>query len=295
MSPQMTQGGSIMPAAFWSHGSPLLCYKDSDSSECWTQFGKAAQENGIKGVVFIGAHWEELDDRIRVATKTNPEILQMDMIPRSYWENYPINVDLELAEKVIDLLRAAGFPDVQEDPTFDWHDDTITPSRWMFPEGTPPATVISLNARFNSVFHVKIGRALRNLRKEGILLCGTGGAVHNLYRNNWYPLLARGDNFQKGRTPAQWAIEFEKSVSDAVANNKGARLAGALTRLTQSPRYKDAHPTDEHFYPLLVIGGSVIEDDEYGKKMAQTWELQHMCNNQFVWGSWESASKPQVV
>ncbi|RSL41097.1 hypothetical protein CEP54_015924 [Fusarium duplospermum] len=101
----MNQGGSITPAAFWSHGSPLLCYKDSDSSECWTQFGKAAQENGIKGVVFIGAHWEELDDRIRVATKPNPEILQMDLVPRSYWENYPINVDIELAEKVINLLR----------------------------------------------------------------------------------------------------------------------------------------------------------------------------------------------
>ncbi|GJC97793.1 aromatic ring-opening dioxygenase [Colletotrichum higginsianum] len=58
-------------------------------------------------------------------------------------------------------------------------------------------------------------------------------------------MLARGDNFQKGSTPAEWAVEFEQS---------GARLAGALTWLTQSRRYKDAHPTDDHFYPLLVIG-----------------------------------------
>ncbi|KAI8686826.1 LigB domain-containing protein [Fusarium sp. Ph1] len=295
MSPEMNGGGCITPAAFWSHGSPLMCCKDSESSEYWAQFGKTAQEHGIKGIVFVGAHWEELDDRIRVATKTNPDIVQMDMVPRSYWENYPINIDLKLAERVVNLLRVAGFPDVQEDPTFDWHDDTITPARWMFPEGTPPATVVSLNARYNPVFHVKIGRALRELRKGGILLCGTGGAVHNLYRNNWYPVLTRGDNFQKGSTPARWAIEFEKSVSEVVANNKGANLAGALTRLTQSPRYKDAHPTDDHFYPLLVIGGSVIEDEEYGKKMAQTWELQHMCNNQFVWGSWETTSKTQMV
>ncbi|KAH6959584.1 aromatic ring-opening dioxygenase [Ilyonectria sp. MPI-CAGE-AT-0026] len=266
MSPQMNERAFITPAAFWSHGSPLMCCKDSESSEYWAKFGKAARENGIKGLVFVGAHWEELDDRIRVATKTKPGVVQMDMVPRSYWENYPVNVSLELAGRVVDLLRTAGFPDVQEDPTFDWHDDTITPARWMFPEGTPPATVVSLNARYNPIFHVKIGKALRELRKEGILLCGTGGA--------------------KGRTPAQWAIEFEKS---------GARLAGALTRLTHSLRYKDAHPTDDHFYPLLVIGGSVIEDEEYGRKMAQTWELQHMCNNQFVWGSWESVSRTQKV
>ena len=144
----------------------------------------------------------------------------MDMVPRSYWENYPINVDLNLAKRTVSLLRAAGFDDVEEDPTFDWHDDTVTPARWMFPEGTPSATVVSMNARYSPTFHVKIGRALSQLRKESILLCGTGGAVHNLYRNNWYPVLTKGDNFQPGRKPAQWAVEFEKSVSDVVANNK---------------------------------------------------------------------------
>jgi aromatic ring-opening dioxygenase catalytic subunit (LigB family) len=186
----------------------------------YTQFGEEARTHGIKGLIFVGAHWEELDDRIRVATKTKPDVVQMDMVPRSYWENYQVNIDVSLARRVVHLLRSSGFTDVEEDPEFDWHDDTITPARWMFPEGTPPATVVSLNARYNPVFHVKIGRALRVLRKEGYLLCGTGGAVHNLYRNNWLPVLAKGDNFQPGRKPAKWAIEFEKSVSDVVANTK---------------------------------------------------------------------------
>ena len=177
----------------------------------------------MKGLVFIGAHWEELDDRIRIATKEKPEIVQMDMVTRSYWENYKINIDLGLANRVMQLLRDNNFEDVEEDPTFDWHDDTVTPSTWMFPEGTPPATVVSMNARFNPVFHAKIGNALSQLRKEGILLCGTGGAVHNLYRNNWVPVLARGDNFQLGSKPATWAIEFEKSVNDVVTSTAVSR------------------------------------------------------------------------
>lgn len=53
----------------------------------------------------------------------------MDMVPRSYWENYPINIDTGLATRVVQLLTKAGFPDVDEDPEFDWHDDTITPAR----------------------------------------------------------------------------------------------------------------------------------------------------------------------
>lgn len=185
-----------------------------------TQFGKQATAHGVKGLIFIGAHWEELDDRVRVATKINPGRAQMEMVPPSYWENYPINIDVSLGKRVVELLRDAGFRDVEEDPTFDWHDDCITPARWMFPEGTPPATVVSMNARFNPIFHVKIGRALAQLRSEGYLICGTGGAVHNLYRNNWFPVLAKGDNFQPGRKPADWAVEFERSVSDVVCKTK---------------------------------------------------------------------------
>ncbi|KAI8939736.1 hypothetical protein NX059_003482 [Plenodomus lindquistii] len=263
-----------------------MCSKDSTSSQYWAQFGKEAEVHGIKGVVFIGAHWETLNDCVRVATKKNPNIVQMDMVPRESWENYPINVDTTLAKRVVNLLRSSGFLDVEEDPTFDWHDDAITPAKWMFPNGTPPATIVSLNARYNASFHVKIGRALAPLRKEGLLLCGTGGAVHNLYRNNWIPMITQGDNFQKNRIPAPWAVEFEQSVSDIIAHNKGATLIGALVRLTKSPRYKDAHPTDDHFYPLLVIAGAVLDDEVYGERRAQTWELQHMCDDQFVWGEW---------
>jgi aromatic ring-opening dioxygenase catalytic subunit (LigB family) len=137
------------------------------------QLGRNALANNIKGVVFIGAHWEELDDSIRVATKPNPNKAQMEMVDPKYWKDYPVNVSIDIAEQVISLLQEFRFKDVKADPTFDWHDDTIASARWMFPEGTPPATVISLNARLNPAFHVRIGRALGELRKEGIMIVGT--------------------------------------------------------------------------------------------------------------------------
>jgi len=98
----------------------------------------------------------------------------MDMVPRQHWADYKINIDVGLAKRVVSLLRDQDFPDVEEDPAFDWHDDTVTPAKWMFPEGTPPATVISMNARFDPVFHVRIGQAISSLRKEGILIIATG-------------------------------------------------------------------------------------------------------------------------
>ncbi|CAK7225462.1 hypothetical protein SBRCBS47491_005898 [Sporothrix bragantina] len=284
-----TSSTGLFPVVFASHGSPLMCSKESTSSKWWAEFGKKSLASGIKGVVYIGAHWEELGDRIRVATKFNPDKVQMDMVPRSFWGDYRINISQDLADRVIRLLQDEQFTDVQADPTFDWHDDTITPATWMFPDGTPPATVVSLNARYNPVFHVRIGMALAKLRSEGILIVGTGGAVHNLYRNNWVPMLSKGDNFQVGSTPAKWAIDFERAVSDVIKNNQGPALAGALVRLTRSPGYKAAHPTDDHFFPLLVAAGAASVGYDEGRLMAQTWELQHMCNDQFLWGDWNVA------
>ena len=168
------------------------------------------------------------------------------MVPRQHWADYKINIDVSLAKRVVSLLRDQDFPDVEEDPDFDWHDDTVTPAKWMFPEGTPPATVISMNARFDPVFHVRIGQAISSLRKEGILIIGTGSSVHNLYRpfplsfsspllllcsslsdvllllsgNNWLPMRYGGDNFQVGSIPAKWATDFERALSDCIRDNK---------------------------------------------------------------------------
>lgn len=100
-----------------------MCCKESDSSK-WrsavsipednsnvkvinlhTQLGKNTLINNIKGVVFIGAHWEELDDSIRVATKLNPDKAQIDMVDPEYWKDYPVNVSIDLAERVNSALK----------------------------------------------------------------------------------------------------------------------------------------------------------------------------------------------
>lgn len=198
----------------------ILNNLDRQPAKC-TQFGQEALAHGIKGIVYVYSHWTELDDRIRVGTKINPQKLQMDIVPREHWENYPINISPELGRRVASLLKAAGLPDVEEDPDADWHDDNTTPSRWMFPDGTPPATSISLNARYDPIFHVKVGQALRELRRERILIIGSGSIVHNLFRANWIPFLLTGarNTLQPGYKPEKWALEFERAVRDTILSN----------------------------------------------------------------------------
>jgi aromatic ring-opening dioxygenase catalytic subunit (LigB family) len=124
------------------------------------------------------------------------------------------------------LSESHDFPDLEADSSFDWRDDTIIPALWMFPEekgGTPPCTIVSMNARYDSAFHVRMGRALAEMRKGGILFICNGGAVHSLYRNNWHTLVLSGfnGNFQTHLKPAKWATDFAQAVGDVVNHKQG--------------------------------------------------------------------------
>ena len=173
------------------------------------------------------------------------------------------------------MLKDAGF-NASGNPSFDWIHDTYLILIRMFPAGCPPTVIISLNARFDPHYHMKVGSVLRPLRKENYLLIGTGGAVHNLYRNVWTPMLRYRDNFAQETPPEEWALEFRQAVEDAFTKNSGPALRRAATRLMKHPRYRDAHATDDHFMSAMFTAGAAGDEEDKGSngvRGAEDWEL----------------------
>lgn len=212
----------------------------------------------------------------------------MAYVHPSKYVDYKLNPDLKTAERCIQMLRAEGF-NALGNAEFDWIHDTYLILIRMFPSECPPTVLLSLNARFDPHYHMKVGSTLRALRKEGYLLIGTGGAVHNLYRNRWAPMLRFRDNFAQETPPEPWALEFRQAVEDAFTKNSGPSLRRAVTRLMKHPLYRDAHATDDHFMAAMFAAGAAgDEEDEgsYGELQAETWELTNMCNSQFTIGNW---------
>ena len=175
--------------------------------------------NDVKGLVIINSHWIELDDKIRVATNSNPHVDLTPLVPRKKYDHFKPNISRDLGLRVISLLKSAGFPDVDECTTAEWVDAPTTPSLWMFPKSMPPTTTVSLNARYDPVFHVRMGQALRSLRKEGILLMASGAIVHNIFRSSLLPVVLWKDNLQKGSKPSKFATDFENSIEDIITSN----------------------------------------------------------------------------
>lgn len=270
----------------------MMLGEESESATYWKKCGDEALAHGIKGVVIMGAHWDARGDKVQVAANPKPNKNPVAYVHPSKYIDYQLNTDLETADRCIRLLQDNGI-DAEANETFDWIHDTYLILIRMFPSGCPPTTIISMNARYDPHFHVKIGASLRPLREENYLIIGSGGAVHNLYRNKWAPMLQYRDNFAMETPPEAWALEFRQAFEDVVTKNSGPALRRGVTRLMKHPQFRDAHATDDHFMSALFVAGAVgAEDDKgtYGKLYAEDWELTNMCNSQFSFGQYVSAA-----
>lgn len=259
-----------------------------------------------------GAHWATTFNGILISANPAPGKSPVAYVHPSKYENYILKPDLAMVPAIQAHLSAAGIAS-KPDATFDWIHDTYLVLIRMFPKGCPPTTVISSQHRYDPHFHVAVGAALRPLRDwatHKTLFIGSGGAVHNLYRNVWTPMLRYRDNFAQVTPPEAWAMDFRQEVIDAfVAGHSasatvdeaahgrvlrakgvgGPKLRRKITALMKHPKYREAHATDDHFMASMFVAGLCggKEDEEMsGELGAEDWELTNMCNSQFTLGSW---------
>ena len=116
----------------------------------------------------------------------------------------------------------------------------------MFPQADIPVVQLSLDATQPSAFHYDLGRALRPLRRRGVMIIGSGNIVHNLRLVCWED------------RAADWATEFDATAQQLIEAGDHRALVdyGKLGRSAAL-----AIPTDEHYLPLLYVLGVQEEGD----------------------------------
>ena len=126
----------------------------------------------------------------------------------------------------------------------------------MFPKGCPPTTIISMNALFDPHLHVAVGAALRPLRAAAhkTLFIGSGGAVHNLYRNVWGPMLRHRDNFAQPTPPEPWALDFRQEVVDVFCAGAAEADWTALNANPPTARDRSTFMSYRFGYPTAFDG-----------------------------------------
>uniref|UniRef100_A0A060T6E6 ARAD1C19118p n=1 Tax=Blastobotrys adeninivorans TaxID=409370 RepID=A0A060T6E6_BLAAD len=282
-----------VPMYFCSHGSTMMLGEQSLASDDWAKFGREAEKHNIKGVVMMGAHWGVAGENlVHVSVKEKPGMSPIAWVHPDKYQNYEINCSPELGHRVVEILREGGI-NAQPNDNDDWIHDSLIPIKWMFPKKCPPITLISCNVKYEGPFHMRIGSLLSGLRDEGYLLIGSGGAVHNLYRNYWPQVTSYRNNFAQALPPERWALQFRQCFYDALITNPqeyGITIREGVLRLMHSPLYREAHGTDDHYMAACFCAGAAKSTDKAHYR-CEVWELQNMDNAQFQIGDWDEPIK----
>jgi 4,5-DOPA dioxygenase extradiol len=201
-----------------------------------------------RAVVVVSAHWQA-DVPVRVTASPRPETLHdFGGFPDElYAILYPAPGDPALAADLARRLNDTGLP-AETDPRRGLDHGAWVPLKWIYPRADVPVVQVSLPLLPPERL-VRLGRALAPLRKEGVLLVGSGGVVHNLGRLHWEDKHAPADG---------WAESFDRWTADRVDALDAPALIDYRAR---APHAALAAPTTDHFDPLFAVLGAAVPGD----------------------------------
>jgi 4,5-DOPA dioxygenase extradiol len=237
---------SRAPVLFVSHGAPTEALEVDGWTEALRRFGREVARP--EAIVSVSAHWVTRRTIGVTAARAPETIHDFYGFPAPLYRiAYPAPGDPALADRIVGRLNRAGF-DAAADVARGRDHGTWSPLLHLWPLAEIPVVQVALPAALPADL-ARLGAALAPLRDEGVLLLASGGAVHNLGEIDF------GDKDGKARG---WAAEFDAWV--------GARVAAldlpALVRWrAEAPHADRAHPTTEHFDPLLVAVGARLPGD----------------------------------
>lgn len=199
-----------------------------------------------KAIVLISGHWEESAFTVNVVAKPSLLFDYYGFPEHTYQLSYPAPGDPELARQVVGLISAAGLP-VATTESRGFDHGVFVPLKVAFPEARIPIVQISLNSSLDPAAHLDLGRALAPLRKQGVLIIGSGMSWHNLRLYGQENTLALSEVFD------QW-------LTTAVEQPMPELRRRLLTSWETAPKARLAHPREEHLIPLFVAAGAAMED-----------------------------------
>lgn len=243
--------GHRAPAIFIGHGDPSNVVQDNPFTREWERIrSRLASYEAPTAILCVSAHWES--DRPLVATADRPELIYdfYGFPDPMYQLTYPAP---GFPDSKALLSAAVETPELYADP-----DRGLDHGAWcvlsrLYPAADVPVFQLSLSRSLSPRQHYELAVQLRDLRNRGVMILGSGNLVHNM--RSWRHDAARG----RTHLVHDWAEAFDVAVADGIV----AGDHGALVRIAQDkpPLFRMAHPTYEHYLPLLYVLGAQHKGD----------------------------------
>ena len=244
---------------YFSHGGGPLPILGDASHKAMVEFMRElpTRLKRPEAILVISAHWEE-----EVATLLGAKAPTMYYdyygFPEAGYEmTYPAPGNPDLADRIAASLKRYGTK-TRIDTHRGFDHGLFIPLALMYPQADIPALQLSLLRGLDPNAHIALGKAMRELKSENILVIGSGFSFHNMRAffeqdanitdqsnddfQNWLIMVCVDTPSQSDRE--QYLIDWEKAPS---------------------ARY--CHPREEHLLPLHICcamadkAADVIFDD----------------------------------
>ena len=266
-----------MPVLFVGHGSPMNAIEDNAYRQSWQQLGQELLSHGVRPqlVLCISAHWITPGGSQLTGMAQPRTIHDFGGFPDELFaQQYPAPGAPDAAQQMAALLH---MPHNQQALGVDHHEWGLDHGAWsvlkpMFPDASIPVVQLSMDYSRPPAEHYALGQQLQQLRDRGVLIVASGNVVHNLRA------------LQHTQSPLQaydWAIEFDQMVTTHVEQQNLAGLAdfqqlGAIAQM--------AHPTYDHYLPLLYAAGAVAQG-ESAQFFNADFQMASISMRSMVWGN----------
>ena len=221
-----------MPVLFVGHGNPMNAIQDTPFSTVWDAIGH--QLPRPEAILCVSAHWLTPGET-RVSVTVQPQTIHdFNGFPDPLFEQrYPAPGAPGIARQVMQIVDTRR---IIADDEWGLDHGTWSVLGRMFPAANIPVFQLSLDYRMAPLDHYRLARQLKPLRKQGVLIVGSGNLVHNLRA-------MRSDG-----PPYDWAVAFDRKMAERIDRGEDAAVVNfqKLGELAQN-----AHPTWDHFLPLI--------------------------------------------
>ena len=234
-----------MPVLFVSHGSPELAVRETPAHMFLRDL--AAILPRPRAFLVVSAHWET--DNVQVAQNRQPPTIHDfgGFDPRLRQMTYRAPGAPDIGELAFALLQRAGFS-VSADPDAGYDHGVWVPLKLLCPAADVPVAQVSVQPRETPRHHYDLGKALRPLRDDGVLILASGALTHNLRE------LTR---VQSDTAAPGWVLGFTDWFAEKIETGDKDAL---LDYRRHAPHAERNHPTDEHLLPIFSALGAAGDE-----------------------------------
>ncbi|MFG1772691.1 dioxygenase [Nocardia salmonicida] len=226
-----------LPSLFVSHGAPFTL---DDPQWLGDLYAWARSMPKPRAIVVVSAHWEQAPAAITAAAAGTPLYYDFSGFdPRYKTLPYATPDATDLARRLTGLL---GSTPVHEFAGRGLDHGAFIPLMAMYPAADVPVVQLSMPSLDPRVL-LELGARLRPLREEGVLVLGSGFMTHS------FAVFRRPELVTETTAFDEWAADtLARGDVDALTDYR-----------VKAPGAAVAHPTAEHFVPLLLTVGAATD------------------------------------